>query len=163
MRRTPTEVRARGLSIDKALGGYADRGVFRGFSAEDTPRGVRRYRFHWLTRRPMTIVLSRDRRELTFPALLPAVLAVPQLCDALRAEVRSKISVALPPHRRVDLRRATISARVTKGDLELRISIAGRDGRYAVRAALGVVNDLFLFLHECYPEYLAAHFGVSQE
>jgi hypothetical protein len=140
--------------------------VFRGFSADDERSGVRRYRFIWLTRRPITAALSRDRRVLTFTALWPHVGSIPTLRERLQGEARARTSPSLPSHRRVDTRRATISTRVEKGDLALRVSIEsrlGRDGGYAVRRALGVVNDLFLFLHECYPDYLAAHFGVSQE
>lgn len=51
-------------------------------------------------------------------------------------------------------------------DLSLRLTIAPGSGAHAaiaVRAALGVVNDLFQLLHECYPDYLAARFGVSDE
>lgn len=152
--------------IDETLGGYADRGVFRGFSATDERGGVRQYRFLWLTRRPTVLRLSRDGRALTFDALFPDVLAIPRLRQALQARVRSQTDPGRPAHRRLDARRATISTRLEKGHLALRLSIKvhqGRGGEYAVRAALGVVNELFLFLHEVYPDYLAAQFGVSQE
>jgi len=52
---------------------------------------------------------------------------------------------------------------VRGGDLTLRVVLEGRTGDAAVRRVLGIVNDLFLHLHERYPDYLAAHFGVSQE
>lgn len=48
-------------------------------------------------------------------------------------------------------------------DLSLRLTIASGTGVLAVKAALGVVNDLFQLLHECYPDYLATHFGISDE
>ena len=39
----------------------------------------------------------------------------------------------------------------------------GRHHQYAVKAALNLINDLFLLLHEAYPEYLVEHFGLSTE
>ncbi len=152
--------------MDETLRSYAARGVFRGFSADEGPGGVRRYRFTWLTRQPTTVTVSRDRRVLTFPSLLPAIDSIPRLREAVKAQVRSKASTTLPAHRRVDARRAILTTRVEGGDLTFRVSVLsrqGRDGAYGVRAALGAVNDLFLFLHEMYPDYLVAHFGVSQE
>ena len=159
-------MQALGRSIDDTLRGYADRGVFRGFSADDGAGGVRRYRFLWLTRRPMTVTLSRDRRALTFTALLPLARSVPKLGESVRREVQALTSPERPKYRRLDERRVTISPRSVNGDFALRVSIKSeqrRAGEYAVRSALGVVNELFLFLHEMYPDYLAAHFGVSQE
>lgn len=160
---------ALGEAIDAALGRYASRGVFRGFSRTDGPGGVRRYSFIWLTRRPMTVALSRDRRTITFVALFPAVATFPALRARLTAEMQSAASPSRPAHRRIDPRRATMTPRVSKGDLALRVSLApgfagpGRAADAVVRSTLGLVNDLFLFLHECYPDYLAAHFGIPDE
>lgn len=150
-----------------ALQGYADRGVFRGFSVTDAPRGDRRFEFLWLTRRPMVLRLSPARQLLVFERLFPAADRVPGVVEALRAAVRSASSVARPPHRRIDARRAKMTCRFHHGDGSLRLSFVGSargagDGA-AVRASLGFVNELFLLLHECYPEYLIGQFGASAE
>lgn len=162
--RVGSPVRPARRSVDVLLRRYADRGVFRGFGVSDGAAGVRRYRFNWLTRRPMTVTLSRDRRVLCFPALFPSVTTVPGLAAALRRELQSKTAAPWPAHRRVDPRQATMMLRLARGgDLTLRVVLEGRTGDAAVRRVLGIVNDLFLHLHEWYPDYLATHFGVSQE
>lgn len=56
-----------------------------------------------------------------------------------------------------------MTGRVRGGDLSLRVTICAGDGTVAVRSALAVVNDLFLVMHECFPDYLVAHFGMSDE
>jgi ABC-type Zn2+ transport system substrate-binding protein/surface adhesin len=41
--------------------------------------------------------------------------------------------------------------------------ITGADEADAVSQLLNLVNELFLVLHEAYPEYLVSHFGLSAE
>ncbi len=150
-------------SVDHTLQSYADRGVFRGFSAADAPRGVRRYQFLWLTRRPMTIGFTPGRRVLMFEGLFPATGSVPGVAAALQREVRNWSQSGRPPHRRIDRRRANMTSPSREGQVSLRVDIRGPNGEYAVRAALSLVNELFLLLHECYPDYLIAQFGLSAE
>ena len=150
-------------SVDATLQSYADRGVFQRFSVADRPRGERRYQFLWLTRRPMTVRFTPDRRMLTFDALFPAARSVAGVAAALQREVGGRTSAARVAHRRIDARRARIASPIRSGTISLEVDIRGRNGEYAVRSALNLVNDLFLLLHEHYPEYLASQFGVSAE
>lgn len=39
----------------------------------------------------------------------------------------------------------------------------GRDMAANISTVLTLINDFHLVLHECYPDYLVAHFGVSDE
>lgn len=149
--------------VDDTLQSYAARGVFRGFSVTDQPRGARRYQFLWLTRRPMTVRFAPRHRMLTFDALFPAARSVPGVAQALKREIGARTSARLVPHKRIDARRARLTSPIRAGEVSLRVDIRGRNGEYAVRAALNLVNELFLLLHECYPEYLVAQFGVSPE
>ena len=50
-----------------------------------------------------------------------------------------------------------------KGALSLTLTVRARHHEYAVRSALALVNDLFLLLHQSYPEYLIERFGASTE
>jgi hypothetical protein len=150
-------------SVDEALQSYADRGVFRGFSATDGPRGTRHYRFTWTMRRPTNVVFSRTTATLSFADLFPHVAGAPGVVASLREEVRHRTTPAVPVHRRIDRRRAEVAATMRAGALSLRVRLKGRDGTAAVRAALALVNDLFLLLQEHYPEYLVAHFGFKDE
>lgn len=153
-------------AVAAALQGYADRGVFRGFSVTVGPRGVQRFQFLWLTRRPMVLVFSPARRGLVFERLFPAADRVPGVAGAIRDAVRSSSNLVRPRHRRIDARRAKMTCRFHDGDGSLRLSFAGPDGGQAVaalRSALTFVNELFLILHECFPEYLIGQHGASPE
>jgi hypothetical protein len=105
-----------------------------------------------------------DRRGVvTFPALFPRVTRDHTLTGALKKIVAGRTARALPAHKRLDARRASISASIRQGDLWLAVEIRGANHDYAVSGALNLINELFVFLHERYPEYLAEHFGISTE
>jgi hypothetical protein len=149
-------------AITHTLQQYADRGVFRGFSVTRRPSGRCVYRFTWLTRRPTTIDYDAPARALTFRRLLPAVRSRPMI-DALNAIVADRASRELPSHKRLDRRKAILASSVRGGDWSLKATIRGRNDEYTTRLALNLVNELFLLLHEQYPDYLSRHFGVADE
>jgi hypothetical protein len=111
----------------------------------------------------MAIAFARATSTLSFVQLFPHVADTPGVLGSLREEVRLRTSPAVPPHRRIARRRAPVAAVVRDGALSIRVTLKGRDGSQAVRATLGLVNDLFLLLQERYPEYLVAHFGFKDE
>jgi hypothetical protein len=148
--------------ITETLQQYADRGVFRGFNVTRHD-GRREYRFTWLTRRPTTIEYDLAARALTFRGLFPAVRSRPQMVSALHALVANRASRELPSHKRLDRRRAILASSVRKGDWSLKATIRGANDEYATRLALNLVNELFLLLHENYPDYLIEEFGISGE
>jgi hypothetical protein len=142
---------------------YADRGVFRGFRASSGPRGRVDYQFLWLLRRPMTAVFEPRRGVLTFPALFPGVDASSAMVAGLRSLVAGRSRRDQPAHKRLDARRARVSCAVRKGDCSLAVQIRGANHEYAVRAVLNLANELFVSLHDEYPEYLIERFGLSTE
>jgi hypothetical protein len=77
--------------------------------------------------------------------------------------VAERATRSVPDHKRVDARRARLTASITKGDFSLAIAIRGANHEYAVKRALNLINDLFVMLHERHPEYLIEQFGLSSE
>jgi hypothetical protein len=152
-----------GDTITRTLQQYADRGVFRGFSVTPRKRGGSEYRFTWLTQRPTTIEYDPAVRALTFRRLFPAVRSRPAIAGALHELVAHRASRDLPPHKRLDKRKAILASSVRNGDWTLKVTVRGRNDEYATRFTLNVVNELFLLLHESFPDYLIEHFGISGE
>lgn len=85
------------------------------------------------------------------------------MAAALDAVVRSRSARGQPPHKRLDGRRARASSAVRRGDWSLVVAIRGANHEYAVQGALNLINDLFLALHDGWPEYLIERFGLSTE
>lgn len=146
-----------------ALQQYADRGVFRGLTIERLRSGAMRLRFTWLTRRPIVLRLDTTASRLVFTDLLPHVHRRSPLRNDLADAILARVSRATPAHKRLDRRRATLEASFRGEAWSLVVLVRGTNQRYALRYALNLVNEIFLLLHECYPDYLVSEFGVSAE
>jgi hypothetical protein len=142
---------------------YADRGVFRGFLATPAARGRVEYRFMWLLRRPMHAVFDPRTGVLSFATLFPGVEGGSPMVVALKQIVAARSAKLQPAHKRIDARRAAVSSRLSKGHFSLAIAIRGKNHAYAVQHMLNLINELFLELHETYPDYLVDQFGLSTE
>lgn len=143
-----------------ALKAYADRGVFRGFSATPAARGRVEYEFLWLTRRPIRAVFNSRASTLAFPALLPSLPA-----DAAQ-EVKAIVSRrgrGLPAHKRIDARKAGVAGAMRGGAFSLTVTIKGDNHAYAASHVLNLINELFLALQASHPAYLIEKFGFSTE
>jgi hypothetical protein len=149
--------------VAQALQGYANRGVFRGFSLRTGRGGRQEFSFTWLTPRPMMLTFEPKTDALVFKQLLPGVGPNPALVSDLKTIVSEHGGRAVPPHRRIDRRRTRAECSVRGGHLTLTLKVRGRHHEYAVRRGLNLVNELFLLLHASYPEYLIQHFGLSAE
>lgn len=137
--------------------------MFRGFSATEGPRGARAYRFLWLTKRPLTVSFNPSRKTLAFQHLFPAVAATPGVATALRETLRARQQPNAPAHRRIKRQQLDVVLEGRAGDLSLKVQMHGRDMAANISTVLTLINDFHLVLHECYPDYLVAHFGVSDE
>jgi hypothetical protein len=151
------------LSVAAVLQEYADRGVFRGFNATPRPGGRSIFTFTWLMQRPFTLSYDPARRVLSFKELLPHTHAGAPMLDAVRRVVADRSTSRVPAHKRLDRRRVQTACRLQRGAVQLTMQVKGANDDYAVRQLLGLVNDLFLELHEHYPDYLIAQFGLSAE
>ena len=162
-RATSARGREAAAVITATLQQYADRGVFRGFRAEQGRGGRVRYTFSWLTRVPMSVVFDPARNVLSFPAAFHGIEPRSPIVGDLKAMIEGRSDRRLPAHKRLDLRKARVACSRRKDTVSLALTIKGTHHEYAVRNALNLVNELFLLLHQTYPEYLIDHFGASPE
>lgn len=157
------------MIVTAALQQYADRGVFRGLGVTTRPGGRYEYAFTWLMRRPFTLTYDPARRFFTFNDLFPDVGPRSRIAVDLRRLVAERSTRRVPAHKRLDTSRVRAACAVRRGRFALTMRVvsragrAGRDEEYAVRHLLNLVNEMFLALHETYPDYLIAHFGLSSE
>ncbi len=162
--RVPRDRTARGSdAVARALQRYADRGVFRGFSVRTGRRGRLDFSFTWLTRRPTLLTYEPKTGVLSFTHLLPGVGRDRALVSELTTIVADHMRAAVPRHRRIDARRTRAECSARNGHLTLTLKMRGAHHAYAVQRGLNLVNQLFLFLQDSYPEYLIEHFGLPAE
>ena len=156
---------------ERVLRGYADRGVFRGFSLAAGARGSSDVRFRWLAERSFEVRLDARARRLTFADLLPDVPARSGMDRALRAFLRERSSAALPEHRRIDARRLQLRCVNRGGSVSVTLALRRRGGAreredwgYAARKGVSLVNEIFHgFLRGPYYEYMVRNFGEPEE
>ena len=114
-------------------------------------------------RRSFTLSYDPARRVLSFKNLFPNVTARSPIAAALREAVAERSTDRVPAHKRLDGRRAQASCGIRGGSFSLTMRVRGEHEAYAVQRLLGLVNELFLVLHESFPDYLSAEFGLSLE
>ena len=136
--------------LTAALQAYADRGVFRGFRPRP-PGAAGRRSTSVAARRPMRAVFDARRGSLTFDALFPACNGPRRPPGIERDRGHAQLTApagaqAARPAARRRFRGNQGRRLVSRGDG------AWPESRYAVRHALNLVNELFLFLHESYPD-----------
>lgn len=159
-----TAKRATGAAaVTATLQGYADRGVFRGFTVRLGRNLHHHYQFKWLTRDPMQVTFEGFRGILVFRNLLPGIDPKGTLLDQIKEKIISRSGGRIPQHRRLDPRRARVAYMCRNRSVSLKISIKGHHHAYAVQKSLNLVNEIFLLLQEKYPDYLTAQFGFSAE
>jgi hypothetical protein len=149
--------------VRAALGRYADRGVFRGFSEQARPGGATEFRFTWLTREPL--VLRYDPRDatLTFRGVLPGVARGSRLLAEVQAFVAARHKRSLPAHRRIDRRRVDVVCAHRRGTLDVVLRVKGENHGYAVTKGVNLVGEIFTLLQASYPEFVWEAFGVPVE
>jgi len=150
-------------TVTDALRMYADRGVFKGFNVKDSQGRRPEFTFTWLTRRPMSLSYDSRTSRLIIGNLFPHVNPRSEMVADLRHLIVERSSSELPVHKRLDRRKAQLTCTVRRGRFAVQLAVRGSSHAYAVRHLLNLVNELHLRLHEAYPEYLVAHFGVSPE
>ena len=149
--------------VRKRLQGYADRGVFRGFSEQPPAAGRHRFRFSWLGTQPLALVYGSETGTFVFRNLLPNVSARSSLHRDLQAFVVGRASPRLPAHRRVDRRRARIRCVLSRGAVSLELVATRNHHEYGVNRVVNLVHEIFVFLHACHPEYMWENFDAPEE
>ena len=146
-------------TVRESLQGYADHGVFRGFS-ESKPG---QFKFVWLLQHPMELQLDAAKQELRFKLLLPGLPARSAWYAELKQFTEQRHERALPEHRRVDRRRAEVACSNRSGFVSLTLTVKKNQYEYGVNRLVNLVHELFLHLREHHPEYLVENFNVPQE
>ena len=150
----------RALQIVKgALQGYADRGVFRGFSEVNASR----FRFVWLINQQMELSVDTTKHVLRFSRLLAGVPAGSALYADLKKFIHDRHDRRLPAHRRVDSKRAGVSCANRGGVVSVSLEVKNNQYAYGVNRIVNLVHELFQHLRLSYPDYLAENFDVPQE
>ena len=130
---TPTGV------VTSILEGYAEKAVFRGFSAHPKRGGKAVYKMLWHYDRPFELLLDVPKKTLRFPAVLAGVPARSAMYRELQAFVKARQSGELPEHRRVNPVKARVALANQRGTVSLSLTSKDGDFDYATRKIIQMV------------------------
>lgn len=156
--------RARIEAVAAILEGYAQRGVFRGFSPTEPARqGQAVFRLLWHRDRVYECVFDPRRNMLRFPLLLPNVPA--EMHQDLKNFIKARQAAELPEHRRIDSQKVQVAASNRGGHVALSLRILDGDDDYAARKLIHLVHEIFLtfLLDGRYYEYMVENFDLDPD
>jgi hypothetical protein len=158
-RQTPADI------VTAVLEGYAEKAVFRGFSAHPKRGGKATYRMVWHYDRPFEMALDAPGKTLQFTEVLPGVPARSAMYRELRAFLKSLQSAATPEHRRVNPAKARIILSNQRGAVSLKVTVKDGDLEYAARKIIYIVHEIFMiFLVDGpYYEFMVEHLGLDPD
>lgn len=147
------------------LEGYAEKAVFRGFSAHPGGDGKAAYRMVWHHDRPFELSLNVPGKSLRFPAVLPGVPARSDMYRELRAFLKSRQTDEVPEHRRVDPAKARLTVSNQRGIVSLALAVRDGDFEYATRKLIQMVHEIFMvfLLDGPYFEYMVERLGLDPD
>ncbi len=147
------------------LEGYAEKAVFRGFSAHPKRGGQAVYKMIWHHDRPFELSLDVAKKTLCFPEVLPGVPARSPMYRDLQAFLKARQSAELPEHRRVNPAKARLACGNQRGTVSIALTVKDGDFEYATRKIIHMVHEIFLiFLVDGpYFEYMVEHLGLDPD
>jgi hypothetical protein len=151
--------------VTAILEGYAEKAVFRGFSAHPEGNGKATYRMVWHHDRPFELSLDVPGKTLRFPAVLPGVPARSPMYRELQAFLKVRQTAELPEHRRVNPAKAGITLSSQRGAISLTFTVKDGDFDYATRKIIHIVHEIFMiFLVDGpYFEYMVDQLGLDPD
>jgi hypothetical protein len=145
--------------VRENLQAYAERGVFRGFSEVKSGQ----FKFSWLIHHQMELIADTTKQVLRFKQLLPGVPADSPLYAELKEFIAYRHHRELPPHRRIERRRAEVSCANRGGYVSISLKVKNNQYAYGVNRIVNLVHELFVHLRDAHPDYLVENFDVPQE
>jgi hypothetical protein len=149
--------------VGEILRGYAERGVFRGFSRGESRNGKAAFRMIWHRDRLFTLTVDTRRGSIRCPLVLPQLPARSAMYRELRAFLKAYQSADRPDHRRIDNRKAQVTCANRGGDVSLTMTIGDGDYEYGIRKFIHLIQEIYLvFLTEHF-EYQVEAFGLDPD
>jgi len=151
--------------VNRVLEGYAERGVFRGFSRGPDRNRKTAFRMMWHRDRLFELVLDEQTGTLQFPLVLPQVDSKSIMYQKFKEFLKSRQSEKTPEHRRIDTRKARVRPLNRGGNLGVTLAVQDGDYEYATRKLIHLVHEIFMvFLVDGpYYQYMVEQLGLDPD
>jgi hypothetical protein len=151
--------------VNAILEGYAERGVFRGYSRGPGSNRKASFRLLWHRDRLFDLILDLDKHTLRFPLVLPQVDPKSPMYEKFKEFLKSRQSDELPEHRRIDPSKARVRSLNRSGSVSLTLEVRDGDYEYGARKLIHLVHEIYLvFLVDGpYYEYMVENLGLDPD
>jgi len=130
--------------IGDILEEYAARGVFQGFSRQETGRKRGLYRVQWHRRQLFEFTYDGAKNTLRISCVLPQVPAKSAMYKEFKLWLKTRQDESLPDHRRCDAQKVQLKTYNRGGDIALTLQMLDDDLEYGVRKLVSLVNEIYL-------------------
>lgn len=160
-----TKSRSPLTAIRALMDDYAERSVFRGFTARPVRNSIAAFRMLWHRNRIFDLIVDTRKKTIHIPIVLPAVPSSSPLYRNFKAFVASHHAANLPNHRRIERSKARVRCANLCGNVSLTMDVRDADYAYALQRLILLVHEIFLiFLTDGpYWNYMVEHLGAPAE
>jgi hypothetical protein len=151
--------------VTAILEGYAQKAVFRGFSAHPGRGGKATFKLVWHYDRPFELLLDAPKKTLSFPVVLSGVPARSTMYRDLQSFLKSHQSDEVPEHRRVNPAKARLQSKNLRGTVSITVTAKDGDFDYATRKIIHIVHEIFMvfLVDRPYYDYMVEHLGLDPD
>lgn len=147
--------------VREGLQAFADRRIFRNFTEERGNAGTIRFRFLYLTDRPMTVEFAECDHTLVIRDMLPRVPA--GLYADLQAFLEKLSDPDRPPYRRIDRHSADVRLVRKRGNVSLVFQVRGNRYKYGVEKLVNLASWIRTYLQARHQMYLWQVLGEPED
>jgi len=146
--------------LEKLLTEYAERGVFRGFSAQPEKSS---FRLLWHRNQFFDLIFDAKTKTMRIPVVMPSVDAA--MYAHYKEFVKERFSRDVPEHRRIDRKKARARTALKGGKVALTMVSVDGDLEYALRKLIHLVHETYMvFLYDGrYYNYLIETFDLDPD
>jgi hypothetical protein len=164
-RRGATGAAAWSTAPAQVLSRYAERGVFRSFTALPQAGSRATFCMQWHKERNFDIVVDGKLKSIRVSVVLPNVAPRSSMDRAYREFLAGFQNGELPVHRSIDRRKAILKCVNRLGSLSVALDVRDGDYAYATEKLLAVIHETYLLFLQLggYADYMVANLGANPD
>jgi hypothetical protein len=144
---------------------YAERGVFRSFTAFPASGSRAAFSMLWHKDRNFDLIVDVTRKTIHVPVVLPNVAARSPMQREYRRFLEGFHNGELPVHRAIDQRKSVLRCVNRRGSVAITVEVRDGDYAYATEKLLAVIHETYLLFLQLggYADYMVEHLGGNPD
>ena len=152
-------------AVRSELQNYASRGIFQNFCVSNPNASNLNFKFNWLAKNPVSLLLNTQKCQIKLQDVLPAVHFRSDMDKAFREFLGSRSALSVPSHRRLDEDRFAVQVENRRQNLSVIVNFAEEDAGEAARVSINLLHEIFnnFLIEGPYQNYMVEVFNEPEE